>query len=106
MAGRGTAMEKGRRMEGLLLKLREGQDALKKSMEELKPLPEHGVLVAEDTRHLLDVQKLEKISRDSLMRKLDKVADFPRKRARLDQLTVNFEGVGVKKLDCFILLPS
>lgn len=95
MAGKNLAMEKGRSIEGLLLKLKKGQDALRKSIKKMKSLPEH----TEGTIHTMDQQGLEKISRESLMKKLDKVADFPRKRARLDQLTVEFEEVGVRGSD-------
>ena len=80
-------MEAGRSIEGLLLKLKQGQDVLRRSINELKPSAE----VTAATQNILDQHKLEKISRDSLMKKLDKVADFPRKRARIDQLTPDYE---------------
>ncbi len=90
MAGSESSSESCRSIEGLLLKLKQGQDVLRRSINELKPPAE----TTTATENILDQQKLERICRDSLMVKLDKVADFPRKRARLQQLTPDYE-VGI-----------
>ena len=87
MAGRDSPPLVCQGIEGLLLKLKQGQDVLRKSISELKPPAE--VIAA--TRNVLEQQKQERACRDSLTIKLDKVADFPRKRARLQQLTPDYE---------------
>lgn len=87
MAGSSAPLDSRGNVENLLLKLKEGQDVLRRSIKELKPPVE----VTATTQNILERQKLEKLSRDSMTIKLDKVADFPRKRARIQQLTPEYE---------------
>jgi len=71
----------------LLSKLKKGQDVLRRTIENLKPTEER---VAE-TQTLLAKRKMERLSRDSLTIAIDRVDKFPKKRARLRQLSPEYE---------------
>lgn len=85
--GVGTPSKPSKTCQGLLLKLKNGQDVLKKSIESIKPPVE----VAAASRQMLSQRKLESRCRDSLTISLDKTSKFPKKRARLQQLTPEYE---------------
>lgn len=71
----------------LLLKLQKGQDDLKRSIENIKPPGK----MAATTLALLSKRKLESRCRDSLTIDLTRTSHLPRKRARLQQLTPEYE---------------
>lgn len=73
--------------QGLLEKLKQGQDVLRKSIEGIKP----PVRLAAASRRMLGQRKLEGLSRDSLTVSLDRTSNLPRKRARLQQLSPGYE---------------
>lgn len=73
--------------QSLLLKLKKGQDVLKKSIESINPPAE----MAAASRRLLCKRRMESRCRDALTINLDRVSNFPRKRARLQQLTPEYE---------------
>ena len=83
MAARSGNSPSSRACESLLLKLKKGQDVLRKSIENLKPPKE----VVSSTESMLNKRKLDRHCRDSLTIKLDRVSDFPKKRARVLHLT-------------------
>lgn len=90
MAGRGrgySSPEPSEACQGLLLQLKRGQDVLKKSIENIKP----PVAVSAATQQLLSKRKLESRCRDSLTINLNRVDKLPTKRARLQQLTPEYE---------------
>lgn len=73
--------------KALLSKLMKGQDALKQSIENLIP-PEERVA---NTRRKLSKRKLDRECRDSLTISIDSVNNLPKKRARMRQLTPDYE---------------
>jgi hypothetical protein len=80
--------------QGLLRKLKQGQNVLKKSIENIKPPTE----VTAASRKMLSQRKLENRCRDSLTISLDRTSKFPKKRARLQLLSPEYE---VRKDLCF-----
>ena len=76
--------------KALLSKLKKGQDVLWRTIENLKPSEER---VAE-TQMALSKRKLDRRSRDSLTVAIEAVDRVPRKRARVRQLTPEYEVCG------------
>ncbi len=73
--------------QGLLLKLKKGQDVLRRGIENLKP-PVETVMA---TQNMLEQRRLDRHCRDSLTVRLDRASDFPKKRARVVHLATNNE---------------
>ncbi len=73
--------------KALLAELKKGQHALWKTIENLKPSEERMA----ETQTALVKRKLDRISRDSLTVAIDGVDKVPRKRARLRQLSPEYE---------------
>lgn len=76
-----------RTCEGLLSKLKQGQNVLKKSIENIQ-VPSK---MAATSQGLLSKRKLENRCRDSLTIDLSRTSNFPKKRARLQQLSPDYE---------------
>lgn len=90
MAGRSrgySSPEPSGACQSLLLQLKKGQDVLKRSIENIKP----PVAVSAASQQLLSKRKLESRCRDSLTINLNRVDKLPTKRARLQQLTPDYE---------------
>lgn len=73
--------------QSLLRKLKQGQGALRMSITSIKPPLE----VSSASNKILSERKLEKQRRDSMTIQLDKVRKLPKKRARLQQLSPEYE---------------
>ena len=71
----------------LLSKLREGQEVLWRTIENLKPSEERMA----EVQTLLTKRKMDRLSRDSLTIAIDRVDKLPKKRARLRQLSPEYE---------------
>ena len=87
MAGVSGSPKPSRTCQGLLEKLKQGQDVLRRSIKGIKPPVE----LAAASRQILGQRKLESLSRDSLTIALDRTSKLPRKRARLQQLSPGYE---------------
>ena len=73
--------------KNLLSKLKDGQDALRQTIENIMP-PDKIIL---DTRVKLSERKLERWRRDSQSISINSVRHLPRKRSRTRQLTPEYE---------------
>lgn len=73
----------------LVHQLRKGQDVLKRSIENINPPVE----VAAASRQMLSQRKLDSRYRECLTISLDRVSKLPKKRARLQQLTPEYQVV-------------
>ena len=71
----------------LLRKLKKGQGALRMSISSINPPSE----VTSASNKVLRERKLAKQHRDSMTIQLDKVRKLPKKRARLQQLSPEYE---------------
>lgn len=73
--------------KSLLRELNKGQNALRNSIMELQPPKD----VTATSQKLLMARKLERRCRDSLTIDLSRISNIPKKRARLVQLTPEYE---------------
>lgn len=83
----------------LLSKLKEGQGILKKSIENIQASPR----TAATSQALLRQRKFDGHCRDSLTVDLNRASNFPKKRARLQQLSPAYEVSGIM---CGIMCAS